>query len=81
MATQETYERVVWETVEQRCFSDDLVDRVLDGWCSGVGHRVEVESWMSDKASPLDNGNVQKMVTPFENCSTYFLAELWVSVF
>jgi len=44
MATQETYERVVGETVKQRCFSDDLVDRVLDRRCSGVGHRVEVES-------------------------------------
>ena len=42
--TSMTYERVVWETVQQRCFSDNLVDRVLDRWCSGVGHRVEVES-------------------------------------
>jgi hypothetical protein len=43
-ARKETYERVVWETVEQRCFSDDLVDRVLDRWCSSVGNRVEVKS-------------------------------------
>lgn len=43
-ATQGTYERVVWETVEQRGFSDDLVDRVLDRWCSSVRHRVEVKS-------------------------------------
>jgi hypothetical protein len=49
MVTRKTHERVVGETVEQRCFSDDLVNRVLDRWCSGVGHRVEVKSWMSDK--------------------------------
>lgn len=35
-------ERVVWQTVEERGFSDDLVDRVLDRWCTGVGDRVEV---------------------------------------
>jgi hypothetical protein len=44
MVTRKTHERVVGETVEQRCFSDDLVDRVLDRWCSSVGDRVEVKS-------------------------------------
>jgi hypothetical protein len=36
---------------------------------------------MSDEPSMLEETDIQKMVTPLENCSTYFLAELIVSVF
>jgi hypothetical protein len=72
-----TYEGVVWETVEQRGFSDHLVDRVLDRWGSSVGDRVEVESCALDEHTEQNKRGLQKMVTPFENCSTYFLAELY----
>ena len=36
-------EWVVWETVEERCLLDDLVDGVLDGRGVAIGERVQVQ--------------------------------------
>jgi hypothetical protein len=73
-----TEEGIIRKTVKKRSLFRDLIDGVFDWWCVGPWERIEVQAYTQASVSfnqiALDE-DILMMVTPFANCSTYFLAE------
>jgi hypothetical protein len=53
VALEEGLERSIGQTVDQRSFLDDLVNRVLDGKTTCILHRVEVQAHDSNAIGEL----------------------------
>ena len=70
-------EGVERDGVEEGDLFDHLEDRALDRRSSGVGKWVEIQSWKRCELGNHKNerSDLQMMVTPLANCSTYFRLE------